>query len=91
MININKVVLLILTSVLVSACVVSNEKNTGSSIPDLIACKDPRPQICTSEYNPVCAMRKDGSKKTEATGCTACSDPDVVGYVMGVCITAPVD
>ena len=52
---------------------------------DLILCEEPRPQICTREYNPVCGTLQDGSTKTGSTGCTSCSDPDVVGYKMGVC------
>lgn len=90
MININKVVFLILLSVLVSSCAAYSEKNVVAPSAELIICKDPRPQICTREYNPVCATYKDGSKKTGATGCTACSDPEVIGYVMAVC-EAPVD
>ncbi|MFV2090766.1 MAG: hypothetical protein ACC642_08920 [Pseudomonadales bacterium] len=48
-------------------------------------CQDPRPQICTNEYNPVCATLSDGSVKTYATGCTACSDPLVKGWVPAGC------
>jgi len=50
-----------------------------------ITCPEPRPQICTREYNPVCARLQDGSVKTYATGCTACSDPAVRGYRPGAC------
>ena len=52
---------------------------------DIILCEEPRPQVCTKEYNPVCAMLKDGSARTGATGCTSCSDPEVTGYTMGAC------
>lgn len=48
-------------------------------------CTEPRPQICTREYKPVCAKLSDGSVKTYATGCTACSNPDIVSYVEGPC------
>jgi hypothetical protein len=48
-------------------------------------CTDPRPQICTNEYNPVCATLNDGTVKTYATGCTACSDPLVTGWNLGEC------
>lgn len=48
-------------------------------------CTEPRPQICTREYRPVCAQTRNGSFKTYATGCTACSDSDVAGYVDGAC------
>jgi len=85
MININKVVFLILLSALVSACAAYDKKTADLSISKLTVCNEPRPQICTREYNPVCATYKGGSKKTSATGCTACSDPEVIGYVMAAC------
>ena len=48
-------------------------------------CTEPRPQVCTREYWPVCAQMQDGSSRTYATGDTAFSDPDVAGYVDGTC------
>ena len=50
-----------------------------------VACQDPRPQVCTLEYDPVCGTLTDGSSKLFATDCTACSDPSVVGFTMGAC------
>ncbi len=91
MISINKAMLLIFMSALVSACASYDKKTAAPSISKLTVCNEPRPQLCTREYNPVCATYKDGSKKTGATGCTACSDTDVVGYVMAACATAAVD
>jgi len=87
MININKVMLLILLSTLVSACAAYGEKTVSPSTAELTACHEPRPQICTREYNPVCATYSNGSKKTGSTGCTSCSDAEVVGYTMGACET----
>ncbi len=48
-------------------------------------CTDPRPQVCTMDYRPVCGERTDGSRKTYSNGCTACSDQQVIGYVEGEC------
>lgn len=48
-------------------------------------CKEPRPKICTMEYIPVCAERKDTSFKTYASGCSACSDVNVIKYKAGQC------
>jgi len=70
------------------SCTSYSEKNEINNEPgalDLILCEEPRPEICTREYNPVCAALQDGSTKTGSTGCTSCSDPDVKGYKMGVC------
>ena len=57
------------------------EKDAGS----LVLCPEPRPQICTREYRPVCAQMQDGIFKTYSTGCTSCSDPNVIGYRDGAC------
>jgi len=79
--------LLALSSLLLFACASHSEKNDihEPGALDLILCEEPRPQICTLEYDPVCATLGDGSTKTDATGCTACSDSNVVGYKMGEC------
>ena len=53
--------------------------NTG------IACSDPRPQMCTMDYTPVCGNHKDGSSKTYGNACGACSNPEVVGHLLGEC------
>lgn len=50
-----------------------------------VACEDPRPEICTMDYRPVCAVHADGSESTAANGCGACSDPAVIGYRNGAC------
>ncbi len=52
---------------------------------DPIQCKDPRPQICTMDYSPVCGISQDGSKKTYANGCGACSDLKMIEYYPGSC------
>ena len=76
-------------SLLLVACATTsdemNKKNYEPGELDLILCEEPRPQICTREYNPVCATLQDGSTITGSTGCTSCSDPEVVGYKMGAC------
>lgn len=48
-------------------------------------CLEPRPELCTMNYLPVCAQLKDGSFKTYANGCSSCTDPEVVGYRDGEC------
>ncbi len=61
-----------------------------------IECTNPRPEICTMEYNPVCAKTDTGIRckqapcpseewKTYATGCTACGNSKVYGYVPKAC------
>ncbi len=62
----------------------------------LIKCKDPRTDICTKEYRPVCAVVDTGVRcvkapcpskdhKTYSNSCTACADHKVIGYEFGTC------
>ncbi len=51
----------------------------------LTICTEPRPEICTMDYRPVCAQHEDGTLKTYSNGCTACSDPAVIGHREGAC------
>jgi hypothetical protein len=53
--------------------------------PVFTICPEPRPEICTMDYTPVCARHIDGSFKTYSNGCTACTNPSVEGYVEGAC------
>jgi hypothetical protein len=48
-------------------------------------CTDPRPEICTQNYAPVCGVHEDGSRQTYSNGCTACSNPEVVGALPEPC------
>ncbi|MCK5881763.1 MAG: hypothetical protein KAG18_07795 [Sinobacterium sp.] len=50
-------------------------------------CPDIRPQICTMIYQPVCAVKQDGSLFTAASDCSACATADVVAYSDGECAT----
>jgi hypothetical protein len=56
-----------------------------------------RPEVCTLEYRGVCAFREnceDGNcTVTAATGCSACSDPNVYAWMDGECeaIQTPCD
>ena len=48
---------------------------------NLTICTDPRPQVCTMDYQPVCAKLNDENLKTYSNSCTACSDVNVVTYI----------
>ena len=49
------------------------------------ACEEPRPQVCTMDYRPVCASLTDGSVKTYSNGCTACGDAAVSSWIESAC------
>lgn len=69
-----------LVSVL-AACSTSPPSADGS----VHQCEDPRPQVCTLEYAPVCAFRGGGERREYSNGCSACADPEVSGYTDGAC------
>jgi hypothetical protein len=87
MLRMTTILLLAALSQLTISCATYSEKNdiNEPGATDVILCEEPRPQICTREYDPVCGSLKDGSTRTGSTGCTSCSDPDVVSYTMGAC------
>lgn len=87
MMRIMKIWLLAVLGLWLMACASSDEKNdiNEPGATDVILCEEPRPQVCTREYNPVCGTLKDGSEVTGSTACTSCSNTDVVSYRMGAC------
>jgi len=65
---------------------------SGGEIPaNAVQCTDPRPQVCTMDYTPVCATRctttpcETPEVKTYANACTACADPSVSYHQPGEC------
>jgi hypothetical protein len=84
------IILKITGAVCVLAALTGCNSATTPPLPDgLTMCPEERPQICTREYNPVCASLTDGGTKTYATGCTACADPLVTGWIAGACPESP--
>jgi len=48
-------------------------------------CQEPRPEVCTMHYDPVCGAQQDGGRNTYSNACVACSDSAVIGYSEGAC------
>ncbi len=74
-----------------AGCVGGGPDAPGDEAAKLIECTNPRPQVCTQQYDPVCALRDTGIRcvttpcdSTEwrrySNACMACADPDVYGY-----------
>lgn len=80
-----------LTAEKVASCENTNRYSSNqiyakaASTKEMVACPETRPQVCTQDYQPVCAVLQDGSFKTYSNGCNACSDPAVTGYREGAC------
>lgn len=64
-----------------SACATT----TATSLPATTPCPEPRPQVCTMEYAPACAVLASGETREFASPCNACADSAVTGYLMGPC------
>ena len=87
----NRLILLLL-ALTISACSAQStdldpghSNHTDSDLVDLIECSEPRPEICTQIYLPVCAVLKSGGSKTFASDCTACSAQEVIAYRKEAC------
>ncbi|MFQ3324039.1 MAG: hypothetical protein ACI90U_001864 [Pseudomonadales bacterium] len=79
-----------------SSSTITEAENKQERDPRFTQCEDPRPEICTREYNPVCAIKAiavqcvttpcpSTEEITYATGCTACADSKVTEYKQGAC------
>lgn len=55
------------------------------SEPAIIACEGERPQVCTMQYEPTCAVMTSGEEKQYSSPCNACADDQVAGYKPGPC------
>ena len=60
---------------------------TGGEFPaNAVQCTNPRPQVCTMDYNPVCAIREETAEMaTYANACGACADITVMYHQPGAC------
>jgi hypothetical protein len=75
----------LLAATITLGCSGGNAPQGAPDDPTLTRCVDPRPEVCTHEYRPVCGESKDGSTKTYGNACTACSHEGVVGHRPGEC------
>ena len=51
----------------------------------VITCTEPRPEVCTKDIRPVCALLESTHLVTRANACWACADPYVISYREGYC------
>lgn len=74
----------------------NQEKNLPEIEVTRIECTNPRPEICTQDYRPVCATKDNGvrcvttpcdstDEVTYSNACSACADSDVYSYQAGAC------
>lgn len=95
---------LLAIAALSGACAAADTPQPPASQPassqPYVACTNPRPEICTRDYRPVCAQVDTGKRcvtvpcdssvnETRGNACSACGDPKVVGYRAGACPEKP--
>jgi hypothetical protein len=71
-----KLVLAIISSLMLFGC--SEESSESQGVEH--RCSEPRPEICTMEYDPVDGLLDSGEWKSFPNACGACSNPEVIGY-----------
>jgi len=76
---------LLATALFLSACAADPQKQPEAAALGMTECENPRPEICTMDYTPVCGQLISGEEKTYANGCSACSVTNVIGYKAGEC------
>ena len=75
---------IMLMASLMVACGSSAPKPGRGPQEQLHRCPSPRPEVCTMDYNPVCAAIGDETQ-TFSNGCSACSNKKVKGFYLGAC------
>ena len=82
-----------------AGCDPSPDRAAPARRPGFVACTEPRPEICTMDYRPVCGLRDTGvrcvtapcgstEERTYSNDCNACSQADVLGFWPKACDTA---
>lgn len=77
--------ILILVGLMLASCATSPE-NTALELPTH-QCQEPRPEVCTMEYKPVCGLNQAKEKFDFSNACSACSDHQIMRWFEGQCDT----
>jgi hypothetical protein len=89
-------ILLLIMALIISACSEEHPMEIEVAAHTVTECTNPRPEMCTMDYRPVCATKDTGihcvtepcdstETATYSNGCSACSDPAVLSYVPEEC------
>ena len=80
---------LVITALLtIYGCAAKESKEAPAERPyrtKIQICPEPRPEMCTQQYEPVCGQFSRGGSKTYSNWCSACSDKTVESYAPGEC------
>lgn len=72
------------------ACAPQDTRDGAGEAPaEVVACRDPRPEVCIQLHDPVCGCTTadcaGGRHTTYSNHCLACRDPEVAAYRAGPC------
>ena len=79
-----RILLVPILAILGYGCTTAADKPDAAA-PGLVNCTEPRPEMCTMQYDPVCGHLVSGARKTYGNACNACADKQVKGYQPGAC------
>jgi hypothetical protein len=94
--NLHKFLLISFSTLFIIACSDEQPVEIEVAAQTVTKCTNPRPEMCTMDYRPVCATKDTGVRcvtepcdstemVTYSNGCSACSDPAVLSYVPDEC------
>jgi hypothetical protein len=94
--DLNKLLLVTVVTLFIAACSDEQPMEIKVTAQTMTECTNPRPEMCTMDYRPVCATKDTGVRcitepcdstetATYSNGCSACSDPTVLSYVPEAC------
>lgn len=77
--------MLLVSLAFIVGCSSGPEARKAERYADHQLCPRERPQVCTMEYKPVCALMENGQRKEFSSACSACSQSDVVAHQADAC------
>jgi len=80
--------MLIKSKILFAACflsVAAYAHDSDEKDKKITLCKEPRPQMCTMDYTPVCGLVNNNMVKTFGNACGACGELKVSAYITNEC------
>lgn len=78
--NLLSAILILFAALCFTGCDTSSDNETLDTL-----CSEPRPEVCTREYDPVCGYKSDGTYKTYSNACSVCTKKEIIGYKNGAC------
>ena len=76
-------IMMLLVLVLSGCSSIESGHNLDTTV--LGKCSEERPEMCTMQYEPVCARLLDNTRQSFSNSCSACAEKQTVAYQSGEC------